>query len=77
MRLRALWCRLSFWVKALALLVGVSLLSIAPILAVAIATVWYESPLGCPPTMGCPDRSTPACGGSLLTRFGIDSSCNK
>jgi hypothetical protein len=37
LRLRALWCRVPLWAKALALLAGVSLLSIASILALAIA----------------------------------------
>jgi hypothetical protein len=55
----------------------VTFLTGASILIGVAATVWYESPLVCSPTMGCPNRSTAACGCGFLGGFAMDSSCNK
>jgi hypothetical protein len=75
---RRLWRRLPLWAKGAALVLGAAVFIVWSILAVAGATVWYESPLHCPPTIGCPARSTPGCsGGGVFGRHDMDSSCDK
>ena len=60
-RLRQCWRRLAKWQRYL-LMIVVVLVGTAWIGIGSIALlVLLDSPLGCPPTMGCPERSTSDC----------------
>ena len=73
-----LWRRMPLWAQACALVLGTAVLAAWSILAVVGIMVWYESPLYCPPTMGCPAFSTPECGrGGISGSLDMDSSCDK
>jgi hypothetical protein len=50
--------RMPLWARAGALVLGTAEFAAWSVLAVVGTTVWYESPLCCPPTMGCPALST-------------------
>jgi hypothetical protein len=73
-----LWRRMPLYVKAGALVLGAAVLGAWCVLAVVGIVVWYESPLYCPPTMGCPALSTQGCrGGGVFGRHDMDSSWDK
>jgi hypothetical protein len=56
-----LWGRTPLWAKAVALVLGAAVFAAWSVLAVVGIMVWYESPLYCPPTMGCPTLGTQGC----------------
>jgi hypothetical protein len=60
-RFVVLWHRLPVWVRVGGLAVGIILLAIWSTAAVVLAFIWYESPLRCPPTMGCAVEDTSGC----------------
>jgi hypothetical protein len=73
-----LWRRTPLWAKAGALVLGAAVLAAWSVLTVVGIMVWYESPLRCPPTMGCPALSTQGSnGGGISSRHGMNSSCDK
>jgi hypothetical protein len=45
------------WTKVIALALGTLTTAIWVVAAVALALLLYDSPVGCPPTMGCAESS--------------------
>jgi hypothetical protein len=59
--LRQRWRRLAKWQRRLLIVVAVLVCSAWAGIGSIVLLVLLDSPLGCPPTMGCPERSTSDC----------------
>ena len=60
-RLRQCWRRLAKWQRRLLMVVAVLVCSAWVGIGCVVLLVLFDSPLGCPPTMGCPEPTTWNC----------------
>ena len=73
---KRIWRGLPLCAKAVAVAFGIVALTAWVIVGATLAVALYESPLGCPPTMGCHTIESTDCD-SLFTTRATNSTCDK
>ena len=76
-RLRQCWRRLAKWQRRLLMVVAVLVCSAWVGIGSIALLVLFDSPLGCPPTMGCPEHKAVDCSSwNAFMQPASDRSCD-